>query len=416
MKYKSENLIIDSCIITAVTITLYAYYLINNKGFFWDDGWAIVENTQIRSLSYQNLKSVFTTIFMAQYSPVNTLMYCLIYYLFGLDPFVFHLVNILIHVINSILVYIFLLKLFNAETRSVIISDIKHINIKRACFFTALMFAVSPMQVESVGWVSASKILLYSFWFLLGFISYINYHRSGKKWWLLLCYLSFLLAYGSKEQAVLFPVSLLLIEVFINKTLVRKGLFTLAPFFLLALILGLISIHIQQTGFYTVFEHEYYPLWQRLIMACFVLVKYIFKIFLPIELGHNYHFPMSSGTQLPIIYYFYVLSVAAGVYFLYSVYKNVKFSVLLFGVVFFVVNVSLTLHIIPLGRSTILAERYIYLSAIGAFLVPNYYLQTYISSLKNPSYGKFLNLVACGYVIVFIIVTFLYLNLWNAEQ
>lgn len=346
-----------SILVTAV-FCLYAWFLISNNGFIWDDPWMVVNNPYVKSLELQNIKNIFTEKYTGQYSPMNTLLYCVLYRFFGLNSFVFHLTCILIHILNTLLVYVFIFRLMVVKGG---------LGSWTIAFYCALLFGISPMQVESVAWISASKIVLYSFFTLLGFISYLSYIQKQEKKYLIYCLLLFLLAYGSKEQAVIFPLSLLTIHYYISGRFLKSHFLRVIPFLVLALVLGLISMQIQEQAFVDKFETDYYPLWQRFFLACYSITQYLLKVLIPLKQSQVYLFPMQPGDPIPAFYYFYPLTVLVMFYIIYRWMMAGKQREMVFGFLFFFVNLVLALHILPLGRVTVMADRYVYLSVIGIF-------------------------------------------------
>ena len=104
-----------------------------------DDQVYIIDNPFIKLLSWQNVKNIFTTFYNANYHPITTLLYAVEFKLFGKDAASYHIVSIFIHSINTCFVYIIMEKL----------------GLKRfSAFVCSLIFAIHPMHVESVVWIS----------------------------------------------------------------------------------------------------------------------------------------------------------------------------------------------------------------------------------------------------------------------
>ena len=118
----------------------------------------------------------------------------------GISPVPFIRWNVIIHILNTLLVLILVFLLSN---RNILVA-----------MLSALLFGVHPMHVESVAWISERKDVLYTFFFLSGIITYLNFIKEdkGKLLWYLFTFILFLLSCLSKATAVVFPVALILIN------------------------------------------------------------------------------------------------------------------------------------------------------------------------------------------------------------
>src|SRR5699024_6114106 len=122
---------------------------------------------------------------------------------------------------------------------------------QKNCWFiawaTAFLFAIHPMQVESVAWASASKVVLYSFFYLAGLITYLHYRKVKKNRYLWLTLLFFLGSLLSKEQAVVFVLSLIAIDwVTVTNLKNKKRWIEKIPFLLLAGLFSILTLYIQK--------------------------------------------------------------------------------------------------------------------------------------------------------------------------
>lgn len=390
-------------LIVIPSIILYAPVLLNSNGFIWDDPWMIIDNPYIRTLDAENIGKIFTAQYMGQYSPVNTLYYCLVYKVFGLNPFIFHSINILVHIINSILVFIFIYELLEQKANEKLKGRIVDI-----AFFCALLFSITTVQVEVVAWISASKILLYSFFFLLSLIAYLRYLRYNKRKYFILSHLFYILSIGSKEQAVILPLSLILIDYYVQDKITIRQQLNKSLFFIIAIISGLISLQIQDSGFSLKFVNNYFPFWQRVLLSFYCTFQYAVKILLPLRVGSFYNFPMKPGDPLPPIFLFYVI---AGILIIYYLMINRKNKVLIWGVLFFLLNLALSLHIIPLGRETLMADRYCYISTIGIFFIGSYYFIAFLEKFRK--IRKLMLVLAALYLIAIFMRSFIYIQSWS---
>ena len=338
-----------------------------------DDNWMLYENTFIRSLQWDNVTYYFTHFYTGQYSPVNTLYYSLIYQLFRLEPFWYHFFSLVLHLLNAMLVYVFIRRLLGVQV-AVLPLKLAEDKVRLIAFATALLFAVHPMQVESVAWISASKNLLYTFFSLLVLLQYMRYASTHSWWAYSLVLVFYLLAFGSKEQAAILPANLLLVDWYTGRNMRKRSYWlSVLPFFVFAAGMGIISLQAQDAGFATRLANEYYPLWQRLVLACYAFTEYIYKGLLPIKLNYMYSFPMKPGEAMPLVFWFYpVVVLCFGLLLAYAWRRG--WRSLFFGLGFLTINLALALHIVPLARGVLVADRYFYMGSIGLFFIVCRYL------------------------------------------
>ena len=171
---KRFNFYIPLIIILMVTAFVYARTLQN--GFFWDDYIHISNNPDIRLLSLHNIQSFFTSYYVNMYHPLVTLSFAIEYHFVGLSPLMYHASNVLFHLANVVLVF-YLIFLLSQRCETAIIA--------------ACLFAIHPMHVESVAWITERKDVLYAFFYLLALIFYLRFIQQGKVknyWMVYLCF------------------------------------------------------------------------------------------------------------------------------------------------------------------------------------------------------------------------------------
>jgi len=379
-------------------LAVYVKTFFNDFQDAWDDQNVILACPYLGNWS--SLVSMFTQPYAEQYSPVNTLFLNIIYSLFGAKPLAFHAFSLLLHCINSIIVFkvaqMILNKTGYREKQATVYSLI-----------VASLFALHPMQVESVAWASASKIPLYSLFTLCGLSGWQKYLNNGKLVNYILTIACMILACGTKEQAVVFPFLLLLWDWLNNRKLPDIDLWLeKLPFFIIALGFGFITMQLQ-TGAAWVLP---YSLWNRLLFVSISFVEYIFKAIIPVNLSYFYPFPMEPGKHVPPLLWMYPLVFAIILWWgIESLRKGRKLA--FFGLLFFTINLLLSIHIIPLSRQFIIADRYIYLSIIGLVLVGIDFWQLYIEPRK--AWRKAYMVTICMLVCYYTIYSFIRVGVWK---
>ena len=198
-------------------ITFLVYRSSTGNGFvLWDDDKYIQNNTLITSI---NLKEIFSTYVMGNYHPFTMLGYAIQYQFFGQDATGYHVVNLMLHLLNVVLVYVVI---FNLSNKSLV------------AMVAALFFGLHPMHVESVAWASELKDLLYVSFYLGAFICYLKYlNEPLKKKWYYYALVLFFCSLLSKGMAVSFPLVLLLADYFRGRKFDSKTLMEKLPFFIL---------------------------------------------------------------------------------------------------------------------------------------------------------------------------------------
>lgn len=346
-------------LMAAVTIlTFLSFSPALKNGFInWDDNAYVFENPQLSKPLPEATAYFFGQhYFIGNYIPVTMFVYALEYHSAALKPHLYHLVNLLIHLANVLLVFWFIYLLSGNRTW--------------VAALTALFFGIHPMHVESVAWVSELKDVLYSFFFLAGLIAYYYYlhpkrvsSSRNRGLFPALVMLFFILSLLSKPAAVIFPLVLMLIDFYTQRRFSKRALLEKLPLFALSVIFGILAIKAQQAD---QLLHDDYPLWQRLLFASHSFLNYIVHLFFPLQLSIFYPYPALTDGNPPMLYFISpILIIALG----YGVYLSLKKSRLVaFGLLFFLVNLVLVLQVISVGDA-IMADRYTYLPYIGLFFI-----------------------------------------------
>ncbi|MEX2602428.1 MAG: hypothetical protein WD355_12305 [Balneolaceae bacterium] len=376
---KSEPWIMKAMILLLVI----AWLPVLSNGFLlnWDDQWMVLQNPYLQETSLEAASAIFTDSYGGQYSPVNSLAYLALLETAGENAFWFHLFSLLLHIINFVLVGLVLKKLLGLIPNLSLSGN----QILLISWATAFLFAVHPLQVESVAWISASKIVLFSFFYLLGMWFYLLYKETGNRLhllWVMLCFLASLL---SKEQAVVFVGTLVAVDLAITPAAnLKQSAVWLEkiPFVALALLFSWFTLSIQAGSG----AGGSYPFGHRILFANYSFWEYLVKLSVPHSLSHFYFFPMDPGEAIPNRFWFYPIATLFVLWLLYEYRERIN-RIYLFGGLFFLINLALVLHILPVPRGAIIADRYVYLSVIGFFLILVYGGVMLYGSLREKQRG-----------------------------
>lgn len=387
-------------------VILLAYYPILGNHFldFWDDQWVVMNSYTEGGMTGANIWHILTSYYHGQYAPFNEYLYLLLYSLFGYSPLPFHVASLLLHTANVCLAYIVFKRILSDSTR------LDSQSAGKVSFFTALIFALHPFNVESVAWMSASKVLVYTFFYLLATYTYLNFLKKGNFLNYLYTLLLFICSFLGKEQAVTFPVWMLLISWLYKRNFKTTKIgWEVLPFFLLSLFFGIVTISSQsavEQGILT--GHDSYPLWQRFVYACYSFTEYLLKCIAPYKLSYLYPFPSAIGEPLPSWLLVYPLLL---VIIICSLWNYLTRWPVVFGMLLFSIHIAVALHIIPLSRFAIVADRYVYFASLGiAFIIAigGIYLYKYFRKQR-----LLLLIFTISYLLVLGIYTNIRIRVWH---
>ncbi len=366
--------------IVAAFLLVLTWYLykpsLDNHFTNWDDPEYVLENRQVKNFDAQNAKYFFAHASANNYHPLTMLSLSLDYHytikdkrLFRetdeLDAVNFHTTSLILHVLNVLLVFIFI---YFLSRKRVIVATI-----------TALLFAIHPMHVESVSWIAERKDVLYTFFFLAGLIIYVKYLEKPGWMRLVITGLLFLASLFSKPSAVVFPLILLAIDYFYGRKFTAKVFYEKIPFFILAVVFGVTTFIIQSQT--SVAGIKIFTFFQRLMFASYGFIMYQYKLLLPFNISPFYPYPsVHPSVTLPVIF---LLSPLIALAIVGLVIFSTRFTrVFSFGYLFYFTCIVLVLQFMPVG-SAIMADRYAYMSSIGLFFIMAWYLdQAFISNHK----------------------------------
>ena len=372
-------------------ITFIIYIPALSAGFVnWDDPDYVGGNSYlIRDLS--RLPELFTTPVQGNYHPLTMFSLALNFAISGDHEWSYHLFNLLFHLVNCYLVY--RLALLLSKNNSLI------------ALVTSLLFAIHPLHVESVAWISERKDVLYALFFLAGHTAFTKYidTASKKQYWLTLLFV--VLSLMSKPAAVIFPVSLFCIDILRRRQFSFKLIIEKIPFFIPAIIMGLLTINAQKTVGAT--GEEYFGLAKNILFGFYGIMMYFVKMIIPFKLSAFYPFP-PLNEKLSVAYYVapvFALLLAAVTYFTWKKHRFVAF-----GICFYITNLLLVLQIFSVG-SAVIAERYTYVPYIGLFFIAGYLLDRFAKGNMTKAYA-----VLAPVTIIFSVLSFLQAQTWKSGE
>lgn len=258
--------------VLVVALAVAAFGRTAGYGFlFWDDRGFIAENRLIAHPSAANLLTLWTTPLLDLYAPLTYTLWALVSAVFGPTPWVFHLVNVVLHAVNAWLVFALLGRVVGEADAG-------------AALAGALVFAVHPVQTEAVAWASETKDLLSALLSLIAIHQYLTFRERQSRAAYLRASLAFLGALLAKPSAVVTPTLVLVLERALHRRPWRDSLRTMAPWLVAAVAFTLIAARAQPAGHLRAVP----PLWLRPAIALDALGFYGTTLLLPLRLAPDY--------------------------------------------------------------------------------------------------------------------------------
>lgn len=314
-----------------------------------DDSLYINQHTR-QGLSWQTLVWAFTNVDAYNWQPITWLSHLLDIELFGLWPGGHHLTNVLLHTLNTGLLFGWL----QSSTRQTVLS-----------FWVAVLFAIHPVHVESVAWVAERKDVLSLFWGLLALMAYSRYTRTQQPGWCGMSFLLLALGLMSKAMLVTWPFLFLLLDYWPLQRMTAAGgwypVWRLVrekiPFFLLVAVFALITLVAQQGAMATI---DHYGLLARLENSLLAVAMYLYKTLLPYHLAVYYpHASIRSAAWVAGVVAMSLLLIT-GVVLAYT--KRAAYLVV--GWLWFLGTLVPVIGLVQVGQQ-FTADRYLYIPQIG---------------------------------------------------
>ncbi|MFA5410918.1 MAG: tetratricopeptide repeat protein [Candidatus Omnitrophota bacterium] len=374
-------------ILFAVGITVYSNTF--EGKFVWDDAFLIVKNYFIKD--WHNLTKIFTSelrVFSHEpsnyYRPLQAFSYLADYSFWKLDPFGYHLTNIMLHILASILIFA-LMKLIAKNNEIALL--------------TGLLFLVHPVHTEVTSYISGRADSLAAVFLLASFILYIKHGIAalGKvksKLYFLFSVLFFIFALLAKEAALVYPFILLFYNYAIRQERRIAAYRGQVVFFLLLIfyaVLRLTSLNFLRThglSFFPASSAFFY----RLISSGKIIFFYIKLLFFPVNLhllrtGIEVKRLFSPEAFLSVLF---LIILAGGIFLSYRRSKRVFFYY-----IWFLLFLLPTLNLFPIGVSV--SEHFLYLPSIGFFAIISTGIDSFVRSGRPK---KIIALTAAGAVLL----------------
>ncbi|MBA2269552.1 MAG: tetratricopeptide repeat protein [Chthoniobacterales bacterium] len=336
-----------------VTMTVLAYQQVWHAGYIWDDDKYVTENPLLSAPD--GLQRIwFSRDSPSQYFPLVYTTFRLEHGIWGLNPAGYHWVNVLLHAGNALLVWRLLRRL-----------------AVPGAWLAAALFALHPVNVESVAWITERKNVLMGLFFLLTLLAFLRFdeEKSRRRW----CYyagalLLYALALFSKTTACTMPAALLLMLWCKRIPITAGRVASVAPFVILGLGMGLLTVWWERNIQGTQGELFAMGITERLLVASRAIWFYLSKLLWPAELAFSYpRWEISASDPRDYVPLLLLFGAAAAVYLA----RRFVGRGLETAAIYFVAMLSPMLGFIMLYtfRYTFVADHYQYLATVGPFAV-----------------------------------------------
>ncbi|MGH7203481.1 MAG: tetratricopeptide repeat protein, partial [Candidatus Levyibacteriota bacterium] len=349
-----------------VIIGFVVYFNALLGGFVWDDKTYIINNLDVHKV---NLFGAFQENLFnngGQYRPLPVLYFSVLYSLFNTSPFFYHFIQISLHIVNAILVFILFKKFF----------------YNKLAFFLSLIFLVHPLQVESVSYIGATGNNLFFLFGISALLLTIQIN-NGKRKLLVLLFGLLLLSLLSKETGGLFLVMVLLYCcIYQRKKLSQYALYsllTLTSYFSIRFFIG--SVYFERRDLVEIARLGFF---ERLLNIPAVIFYYVQNFFYPQQLAIGQEWVITHITlqnfYLPLFFemLFVLLMISFAIY-LFKMNKKISYAFLFF-ILWLFSGFVLHSQIFPLDWTV--SDRWFYFTIVGVLGVIGVFLQRFTTTNK----------------------------------
>lgn len=386
------------CLLLTVTTAVVFCQVYRHDFISYDDNIYVYDNPDIKDgLTRESVKWAFTTDRTGNWHPLTWLSHILDWQLFGANPAGHHITNLILHVANTLLLFIILKRMTGALWQSA---------------FVAALFALHPLHVESVAWVAERKDVLSTFFWFLTMAAYLRYVKQPNFSHYVFVILSFLAGLMAKPMLVTLPFVLLLLDYWplgrvlgFNRERFCKLILEKIPLFVLSAASSVVTF-IMQRGSGAVMPVTLVALKLRIFNALISYVKYIEKMVWPSQLAILYPYHIWDLTVLSaVVSLAFLLAISVFVFWLAS-----RGKYMVTGWLWFLGTLLPVIGLVQVGSQR-MADRYSYVTLIGLFII----IAWGVPKLLEKWRYKRVMLAAAGVVVVsaMSVCTYVQLRYWR---
>lgn len=368
----------------------------------WDDHTHLYENETVLSLDQENIKKIFLQKVHHTYIPLTILSFAVEYHFFQDNPFIYHLDNLILHLLVTILVYFLAMRMGLRMLGAALAS---------------LLFGLHPMHVESVAWITERKDVLYSLFYMVALLCYerrIFYLRQQNKssfhtkFYYSLTHLFGLLSILAKPMALSLPVILLLFDWFKSRKMDKT------IFLEKVVLFGMIGA----VAFLTYMEHSRVPFTeidQAVIVSSWSFLFYLRQFMLPLIMVPIVRLPLPLSFTNPE----YLFSVIVAGVVLCGVFRMRKSRWIRFAFLYFLLSIFFLIRFDAAKDTNIVADRFMYLPSLGVCFLFGYTIQKIFEWFKNVRYTVVFKTIGSILIFVFFVkmglTTYKQVHVWQND-
>jgi protein O-mannosyl-transferase len=356
-------------ILALAAAVLLTYWPVTGYDFIaLDDRLYVLGNRHIQAgITAKGIAWAMTTLYTTNWHPLTWLSLMADYQWYGLNAGGYHLSSLLLHLLNTILLFLLLRRMTARAGRS---------------FWVAALFAVHPLNIESVVWIAERKNLLSTCFWILTLLAYVRYAEKPEWGRYLLVVITFILGLMAKPMLVTLPFVLLLIDYWPLRRFPRKDevcsgaighsggwgsilngpLMEKIPLLILSVLSALLTLYAAHSGG-AVKSLAAFTIWGRITHALVSYVHYLFKMVWPADLAIYYPYPATQPAW-QVAAALLLLSAITG----FVLRQNRRFRYFPVGWFWYLITLFPVIGVVQVGFQS-MANRYVYIPLVGIFIM-----------------------------------------------
>ncbi len=372
-----KNQIILSFVAVFLLVSLAYAPCLKNDFVNWDDDEHLLKNRAVTEFSFdiESLKNIFTATVNKTYIPLTTLSFALEYQIFGEKAFGYHLTNLLLHILVTLLILFFALQCGLSLT---------------AATLAALLFGIHPMHVESVVWITERKDVLYAAFYMLALCSYWKYLQSNKCFNYVFAIIFGIFSILAKPMALSLPLVLVLLDWFYGRRITFKMILEKIPHFFYVIPIAWVTYSLNARSLVE-------NLGEAPLIWIWTFIFYLRQFLLPMGCIPLYPLPRAVS----LINFHYCVPVIFFLILLFALYYFRRQRRVIFAFTFYFISIFFLLRFDDAVDTTLVSDRFMYLPSLGFCFLFGIFIERVFLRPDKKNW-----ILRCGRMPLFIVVIF----------